>query len=390
MTRNARDVSIGIRRLIESLQGPPIARHAQPEQTSTDPELMPLPGRFVDGPLSEASHSSRMMSATGVRPGNARVSPRLRRFMDVAWLFPGQGSQTVGMGKELAARYTSAARLYEEANEAVGIDLRALCFEGPAEELDRTANTQPALLATSIACLRAAEEAADGLAEPRFVLGHSLGEFTALVAAGALTLVDALRLVRTRGELMQAADLSGAMAAVIGLDAYAIARALVGTPVVVANDNAPGQVVISGPRADLSRAADVLKEAGAKRVVPLRVSAAFHSPAMRPVAPRMRQAIAVTTLSALRYPLVANVDAAIHQHAREMPPLLEKQVWSPVQWVASVRRAAGEGASAFVEFGPGSVLTGLVKRILPDAATGNVADETTLRQALPLITGGKR
>src|SRR2546426_4847357 len=153
-----------------------------------------------------------MMSATVVRPGNAQVSPRLRRFMDVAWLFPGQGSQTVGMGKELAARYTSAARLYDEANEALGIDLRALCFEGPAEELDRTANTQPALLATSIACLRAAEEAADGLAEPRFVLGHSLGEFTALVAAGALPPAGAVRLVPPRGGLLQTADLSGGVA----------------------------------------------------------------------------------------------------------------------------------------------------------------------------------
>jgi [acyl-carrier-protein] S-malonyltransferase len=310
--------------------------------------------------------------------------------MDVAWVFPGQGSQAVGMGKELAGRYTSAARVYEEANEALGIDLRALCFDGPAEALDRTANTQPALLATSIACLRAAEEAAEGLAAPRFVLGHSLGEFTALVAAGVLTLDDALRLVRTRGDLMQAADPAGAMAAVLGLDAYAVARALVGMAVVVANDNAPGQVVISGPRIDLSRAGDVLKEAGAKKIVPLRTSAAFHSPAMRTVAPRLRQAIAVTTFSALRYPLVANVDASVHLHAREMPPLLEKQVWSPVQWVASVRRAAGEGASAFVEFGPGNVLTGLLKRILPDAATGNVADEKTLRQALPLITGGAR
>ncbi len=294
------------------------------------------------------------------------------------------------MGKDLAGRYTSAARIYEEANDALGVDLRALCFEGPAQDLDRTANTQPALLATSIACLRAAEEAADGLGEPRFVLGHSLGEFTALVAAGVLALADALRLVRTRGDLMQASDSSGAMAAVLGLDAYVVARALVGTAVVVANDNAPGQVVISGLSSDLARASDVLKEAGAKRVVPLRVSAAFHSPAMRAVAPRLRQAIAVTTFNALRYPIVANVDASVHQHAREMPPLLEKQVWSPVQWVASVRRAAGEGASAFVEFGPGNVLTGLVKRILPDAATGNVADETTLRQALPLIAGGER
>src|SRR6266851_2886289 len=245
----------------------------------------------------------------------------------VAWVFPGQGSQTVGMGKDLADRYKSAARVFEEANEAIGIDLRALCFDGPHDELDRTANTQPALVATSIAALRAAEEAVGAhLPEPLVVLGHSLGEFSALVAGGALKLADAVRLVRTRGELMQTADPAGAMAAVIGLDAYAVARALIGTHVVVANDNAPGQVVISGPRGELAGASDEL----------------------------------------------------------------EKQVWSPVQWVASVKRAAGEGASAFVEFGPGTVLTGLVKRILPNVVTGNVSDESTLRQSLPLLKGDAR
>jgi len=318
----------------------------------------------------------------------------------VAWVFPGQGSQVVGMGKDLADRYPSAARVFEEANEAIGIDLRALCFDGPQDELDRTANTQPALVATSIAALRAAEEAMGApLPEPVVVFGHSLGEFSALVAGGALRLADAVRLVRTRGELMQTASLpgpgapapaAGAMAAVIGLDAYVIARALIGTHVVVANDNAPGQVVISGPRSELTRAADDLKKVGAKRVIPLRVSAAFHSPAMQAAAPRLRQAIDVTQFSALRYRLIANVDARVHEHAREMPALLEKQVWSPVQWVASVKRAHGEGASAFVEFGPGTVLTGLVKRILPDGVTGNVSDESTLRQSLPLLKGDTR
>jgi [acyl-carrier-protein] S-malonyltransferase len=311
--------------------------------------------------------------------------------MPVAWVFPGQGSQTVGMGKDLADRYTSAARVFEEANEAIAMDLRALCFDGPQDELDRTANTQPALVTTSIAALRAAEEALGGpLPEPAVVLGHSLGEFSALVAGGALALADAVRLVRTRGELMQTADPAGAMAAVIGLDAYAVARALIGTHVVVANDNAPGQVVVSGPRAELARAANELKNIGAKRVIPLRVSAAFHSPAMQAAAPRLRQAIDVTPFSALRYRLIANVDARVHEHAREMPALLEKQVWSPVQWVASVKRAHAEGASAFVEFGPGNVLTGLVKRILPDIVTGNVSDESTLRQSLPLLKGDTR
>ncbi|MEK6208486.1 MAG: ACP S-malonyltransferase [Chloroflexota bacterium] len=309
----------------------------------------------------------------------------------VAWVFPGQGSQTVGMGKDLAERYASAARAFEEANEAIGVDLRKLCFDGPQDELDRTANTQPALVAASIAALRAAEEAMGApLPEPAVVLGHSLGEFSALVAGGALTLTDAVRLVRTRGELMQAADPLGAMAAVIGLDAYVIARALIGTHVVVANDNAPGQVVISGPRSELARASDELKKIGAKRVIPLRVSAAFHSPAMQAASPRLRQAIDVTPFHALRYRLIANVDARVHEHAREMPALLEKQVWSPVQWVASVTRANGEGASAFVEFGPGTVLTGLVKRILPNIVTGNVSDESTLRQSLPLLKGDTR
>jgi [acyl-carrier-protein] S-malonyltransferase len=309
----------------------------------------------------------------------------------VAWIFPGQGSQVVGMGKDLAERYPSAARVFEEANDAIGIDLRALCFGGPQDELDRTANTQPALVTTSIAALRAAEEAVGArLPEPVVVLGHSLGEFSALVAGGALKLADAVRLVRTRGDLMQTADPEGAMAAVIGLDAYAVARALIGTRVVVANDNAPGQVVISGPRSEFASATDELKKIGAKRVIPLRVSAAFHSPAMQEAAPRLREAIDVTPFGALRYRLIANVDARVHEHAREMPALLEKQVWSPVQWVASVKRAAGEGVSAFVEFGPGTVLTGLVKRILPNVTTGNVSDESTLRQSLPLLKGDSR
>jgi len=295
------------------------------------------------------------------------------------------------MGKDLADRYPSAARVFEEANDAIGIDLRALCFDGPQDELDRTANTQPALVAASIAALRAAEEAVGAhLPEPVVVLGHSLGEFTALVAGGALKLADAVRLVRTRGELMQTADPAGAMAAVIGLDAYAVARALIGTHVVVANDNAPGQVVISGPRSELAGATEKLKNIGAKRVIPLRVSAAFHSPAMQEAAPRLREAIDVTPFDALRYRLIANVDARVHEHTREMPALLEKQVWSPVQWVASVKRAAGEGVSVFVEFGPGTVLTGLVKRILPTMTTGNVSNESTLRQSLPLLKGDSR
>ncbi len=303
----------------------------------------------------------------------------------VAWLFPGQGSQTVGMGQELAERYPSAAHAFEEASDALGFDLRRLCWEGPQSELDRTMNTQPALLAASVAALRAAEDAAGGLDEPVVVLGHSLGEFTALVAAGALALADAAVLVRRRGELMQEADPSGGMLAVIGLDASAIASAIVGTGLVVANDNAPGQVVISGPKDGFDRATTALKAAGAKRVIPLRASAAFHSPAMRPVGPQLAEAIRVTPFGAMRYRVVANVDARVHEHASDFPSLLEKQVWSPVEWVACMRRAQGEGATAFVEFGPSSVLTGLAKRILPAARTANVSDAKTLGEALDVL-----
>ncbi len=285
------------------------------------------------------------------------------------------------MGKALASAFPIAARTHDEANEALGIDLRALCWEGPQDELDRTANAQPAILTTSIAALRVALDR--GLpADDPLCLGHSLGEFSALVAAGALSLRDAVRLVRRRGELMQAADPSGGMAAVLGLDADAVERAIAGTGLVVANDNAPGQVVISGPLAAFGDATAALKSAGAKRVLALRVSAAFHSPAMRPVAPELRKAIAGTPFSALRYTVIANVDAEPHKHASEFPALLEKQVWSPVRWVTSTRRAHGEGATHFVEFGAGSVLSGLVKRIIPEATTASVSDPVSLEEAL--------
>jgi len=285
------------------------------------------------------------------------------------------------MGKALAERFPLAARTYDEANEALGVDLRALCWDGPQPALDRTANAQPAILTTSIAAFRVALEA--GLpADDPLCLGHSLGEFSALVAAGALSLPDAVRLVRRRGELMQAADPSGGMAAVIGLDADVVERAIAGTGLVVANDNAPGQVVVSGPLAAFADGTAALKAAGAKRVLPLRVSAAFHSPAMRPVAPDLRQAISETPFSALRYTVIANVDAEPHEHASDFPQLLENQLWSPVRWVASMRRAHGEGATHFVEFGAGNVLSGLTKRILPEATTASVGDPASLQEAL--------
>ena len=301
-----------------------------------------------------------------------------------AWLFPGQGSQGVGMGKALADSFHSAGHVYDDANAALPFDLRILCWNGPAAELERTANAQPAILATSIASLRAAQ--AQGLkADDPILLGHSLGEFTALVAGGALDFGDALRLVRKRGELMQAADASGGMAAVLGLDADVVAKAIEGTGIVVANDNAPGQVVVTGPLSNMATATEALKAAGAKRVIPLKVSGAFHSPAMRAVAPALAEAIRATPFHALRYPVIANVDAEVHTNAQDFVSLLERQVFSPVQWAASVRRAAGEGATTFIEFGNGNVLSGLVKRILPDARVANVSDPKSLEEALDLV-----
>jgi [acyl-carrier-protein] S-malonyltransferase len=288
------------------------------------------------------------------------------------------------MGRLLADAFPDAARAYDEANDALGFDLRALCWEGPAAELDRTANAQPAILATSIAALRGAQS--QGLtADDPVLLGHSLGEFTALVAGRALDFGDALRLVRKRGELMQAADASGGMAAVLGLDAEVVAKAIDGTGIVVANDNAPGQVVITGPLVAMPKATEALKAAGAKRVIALKVSGAFHSPAMRAVAPKLAQAIRATPFNPLKYRVIANVDAQPHENSSDFVTLLEKQVHSPVQWVASVRRAAGEGATTFIEFGAGNVLTGLVKRILPDARTANVSDPATLKEAFDLV-----
>ncbi len=300
------------------------------------------------------------------------------------WMFPGQGAQQAGMGRELADAHPAAREVFDRANEALGFDVRALCFEGPQSELDSTQNAQPALLATSIAALAAARAAGMPEGDP-IVMGHSLGEFSALVAAGTLEFGDALRLVRRRGELMQAADDTGGMAAVLGLDAAAVERAIDGTGLVIANDNAPGQIVVSGPTAALAAAGGALRHAGARRVVALRVSGAFHSPAMRPVAAELARAIASIPIGELRHPVITNVDAHVHEHAADLPALLERQVWSPVRWADAVRRAREEGASIFVEFGPGATLTGLVKRILPDVQTLNVSSSATLEEALAVL-----
>jgi [acyl-carrier-protein] S-malonyltransferase len=289
--------------------------------------------------------------------------------MKTALLFPGQGSQRVGMGKELAIRFEVARRTFEEADAALGEKLSALCWEGPEDQLTLTANTQPAILANSVAVLRTLQ-AEKGL---RFdlVAGHSLGEWTALVAAGALELGDALRLVRLRGKAMQEAvpPGQGAMAAIMGLEPAQVeavcAEAAQGQVVSPANLNGAGQIVIAGQAGAVERAVGLAKQKGAKRAVPLAVSAPFHCALMKPAADAVAAALDKVTISAPSVPVVANVDAQPNQDARRVRELLVAQVTAPVRWEACVQKLAELGATRGLELGSGSVLAGLVKRIAP-------------------------
>ena len=285
----------------------------------------------------------------------------------VAFLFPGQGSQAVGMGKTLAAQFGVAQEVFREADDVLGFSLSKLCFEGPLDELTLTANTQPALLTTSWAMVRVIEGEL-GL-HPSWVAGHSLGEFSALVAAGALRFADAVRVVRERGTAMQDAVPAGvgSMAAVLGLEAPevdALCREAAGALVVsAANLNGAGQVVIAGHREAVERATTLAKERGAKRVVPLAVSAPFHCVLMEPAARRLQQALADVPVSAPRIPVITNVEAKPNMDAGRIKELLVRQVVSPVRWQESVEELARLGCTTAVEAGPGKTLSALVKRI---------------------------
>ncbi|HET6381217.1 MAG TPA: ACP S-malonyltransferase [candidate division Zixibacteria bacterium] len=318
--------------------------------------------------------------------------------MSLALLFSPQGSQAVGMGRDLADAWPQAAEVYRQADAALGWSVSATCWTGPEERLNDTRQTQPCLVATSVACLRALEAAVAGVGgrlEPAFVAGHSVGEYAALVAAGVLSLSDAVRLVALRGSLMAETDVEGGMAAVLGLDREAVAEAVRraaderGTPhdPVVANDNAPGQVVISGSRAALAAATARLTAAGAKRVLPLKVSGPFHSPFMAEAGRRLSEAFEHVAWRDPQPPLIANVTAEPVRDAGQVRELLARQVAAPVEWVRGVRRMVAEGVDTFVECGPGQALSGMVKRIAPEARTLNVADVASLEAAVRELTG---
>ena len=309
----------------------------------------------------------------------------------IAFVFPGQGSQAVGMGRAFAQAFPEAAARFAAASRALGLDVARLCFEGPEEALALTANTQPAILTASMTALTGLEQRG---VKPDFVAGHSMGEYSALVCAGALDFVDAVRVVRKRGEFMQEAVAvgAGAMAALLGLEAAAVEavcrEAAAAGVVEVANLNAPGQVVIAGERAAVERAVAIAKERGAKRAVPLPVSAPFHCRLMRPAAERLREVLATVRFRDLRVPCVTNVDAVPVRTGAEVAEALVRQVAAPIRWVEGVERLTREGVDTFVEVGPGKVLTGLIRRIAPAARTFPVEDLAGLDAAASALAGG--
>lgn len=297
---------------------------------------------------------------------------------NAAWVFPGQGSQRVGMGRELARSSPAAAAIYEEADNVLGFAISTLCFEGPATELEQTSNQQPAILTTSVAYLAALNER-ELLPNPRFVAGHSLGEYSALVAAGSLDLGDAVRLVRRRGDVMQEHG-AGAMIAVIGMDSDAAEQLARDSGVEVANDNAPGQIALSGRPEAIGRASALARERGAKRVVTLPVSGAFHSSLMRTAAEAMAPFINHTSVQPARYPLVTNVDARPITDPDDLRRELIDQICAPVRWIDVVRTMQQAGITTFYEIGPGKVLAGLISRIIPGA---NVTPADQLLSSTP-------
>jgi [acyl-carrier-protein] S-malonyltransferase len=311
------------------------------------------------------------------------------RKSQIAYVFPGQGSQSVGMGKDLADNFPAAKRVFEEADEALGFPLAAMCFEGNDDDLQLTANTQPAILATSIAAWRAAES--EGFPTAAFAAGHSLGEYSALVAAGVLNFGDALRTVRKRGTYMQDAVPVGvgAMAAILGLDVETIeqgcAEAAEGKICSPANINSPSQVVIAGNTEAIDRACEILKGKGAKRAIKLNVSAPFHCELMMPAEERLAVDLKELDYGEFDFPIVHNVDADVNRSSSAVAEALKRQVSSPVKWLQSIEKLRSLGVGKFIEIGPGKVLSGLLRQIDRDATGANVEDAASLRSTLETL-----
>ena len=301
--------------------------------------------------------------------------------MVTAFVFPGQGSQAPGMGKDLAEKFAVARQVFEEADDALGFAISRLCFDGPAEDLQLTENTQPAILTVSVAAFRVMQEA--GIAAPAFVAGHSLGEYSALVAAGALSLSDAVRTVRARGRYMQAAVPvgTGAMAAVLGAELSEIGRicaeASQDQVCSIANLNSPNQAVIAGNTEAVDRAVELLSGI-AKRVIKLKVSAPFHCALMKPAQDRLAADLESLNFSEPAIPVVTNVDARTTTAPDELRDALVRQVTAPVRWVESMQLLIEQGTSTFVEAGPGKVLSGLMRQISRDVKMLNVEDAASL------------
>ena len=300
----------------------------------------------------------------------------------IAFIFPGQGSQAVGMGKDLFDNFPAARAVFEEADEALGFPLSEMCFAGNEADLQLTANTQPAILTTSVAAFRAME--AEGFSMPDFVAGHSLGEYSALVAAGALEFADAVRTVRKRGTYMQEAVPVGvgAMAAILGLPIETIevacAEAAQGDICAPANINSPAQVVIAGNAAAVDRAIELLKERGAKRAIKLNVSAPFHCDLMFPAQEKLSKDLQGINFSDLKFPIIENVSGEANMKGERVSIALTEQVSKPVRWAQSVENLINEGVGTFVEVGAGKVLSGLVRQINRDVRSLNVENAESL------------
>ncbi len=305
--------------------------------------------------------------------------------MKVAYVFPAQGSQRVGMGRDLYDNFASARAAFDQADEALGFPLSRLCFEGPEAELLQTINAQPALVTVSYACLKAAQEVTnDGLPPPAFVAGHSVGEYTAVAVAGVLDFATVVCLTRERGRLMYEAGLRqpGGMVAIIGLDQALLAEVCDQTGTWMANINCPGQLVISGVMENLTKAAGLAKAKGARRTIPLSVSGAFHTPLMQTAVDGLSEIITALPFGDPLVPIVANTTAQPMTNAEQVKAEILRQFGKGVQWQPSIEYMVNDGVSTFIEIGPGQVLSGLIRRINKDVKTINIGDASAIKNLI--------